>query len=1027
MFFTIATKLFAIEPNRLHALLIMTNVLALLWLLMVQVFRRSRLMNSLEVDALHQSQNERLARLQSAAAVAEFTTNAGIVTDIHGRVMWVNAGYSRMSGYSIEEVLGENYFEMVQRAIAPEKLAGLHAAITVQTGYQGEVLNLSKSGQYYWIELDLQPTFDERRIHTGFIAVETEITIRKEAAAALHDVEQFLKSAFDALSSKVVVVDGQGAIVHFNENWRNFTHEIYPHDNRLGIRSNYVSNFRLLSGNDAETSDEIEQGIRKVFAGQLPNFAIEFPLRNVTPLRWIELTVTPFTGTGQLLVLLAHNEITVRKQAELMVSSNEEKLRCIYDASSDAILLLNEAGVVSECNARALQLVGTNSIDEVVGCELWQLSPPTQQDGEGSKSKFNEQLRLALATGENRFEWHFSSRNGYEFPTEVLLTAFSYQGKRVLQCTVRDTSQRKEAEIWLQALNEQLQNDLELRTKAERTLRETTNYLDVYRKIVDHHAIVAETDTAGTIVSANDAFCKISGYSREELIGQNHRLLNSGVHSREMWGEMYKSVANGGCWHGEICNRAKNGQLYWVVTTISPLYSDGGKIRGYFAIRSDITSLKTAQAQAEAASLTKSEFLANMSHEIRTPMTAILGYADLLAEYLEAEQAAKHTRDYIETIKRNGDHLLTVINDILDISKIEADKMTIENIAVSPATVVREVLELMRVKTQAKNLRMEAFGKSALPEMIQTDPTRLRQILVNLVGNAIKFTDTGSIVVTVYMHATLPNKMCFAIRDTGIGMNKLQITKLFQAFEQADMSTTRRFGGTGLGLMICKQLANMLGGDIEVTSESGSGSQFAFSINCGAIDGGKTLDADEFSSLVTIGQPSVDTRQSTLNVDLPQLSGVRILLAEDGPDNQRLLMFLLKKAGADVRLVETGKQAVEFLTTNGETTGVLLDPLPVDLILMDMQMPVMDGYEATRMLKSKGCRIPILALTAHAMASDNDKCLEAGCNMKLTKPIDRQQLIEACEMWGRRRERTSTPPCLTLLNSISNQPLASSR
>ncbi len=1025
MFLIFATKLVAIEPSWLHASLIMTAVLALFWLLMLHEFKLSRLEEGPESEALRQSRNERLAQLKRVAAVAECTTNAGIVTDIDGRILWANAGYARMSGCKIEEVLGANYFEIIQRAIAPEKLAGLQAAISVQKGYQGEVLNLSKSGQQYWVELDLQPSFDECHVHCGFVAVETEITIRKEAAAALHDVERFLKSAFDALASKVAVVDQQGAIVHVNANWRNFTREISPHDNQLGIRSNYLSGFRVHSGNDAATSDEIEQGIRKVFAGELPNFAIEFPLRNVSPLRWIELTVTPFTGTGELLALLAHNDITVRKQAELMVSSNEEKLRCIYDSSSDAILLLNESGIVSECNARALQLVGTSSIDEVVGCELWQLSPPTQEDGEGSKSKFTEQVRLALATGENRFEWHFSSRNGYEFPTEVLLTAFTYQGKRVLQCTVRDTSQRKEAEVWLQALNEQLQNDLELRTKAERTLRETTNYLDVYRKIVDHHAIVAETDTSGTIVAVNDAFCKISGYSREELLGQNHRLLNSGVHSREMWGEMYKSVANGECWHGEICNRAKNGRLYWVVTTISPLYSDRGKIRGYFAIRSDITSLKTAQAQAEAASLTKSEFLANMSHEIRTPMTAILGYADLLAEYLEEEQAAKHTRDYIETIKRNGDHLLTVINDILDISKIEADKMTIEHIAVSPATVVREVLELMRVKTQAKNLRMEAFGKTALPEMIQTDPTRLRQILVNLIGNAIKFTETGSIVVTVYMHATEPNTMCFAIRDTGIGMNESQIAKLFQAFEQADTSTTRRFGGTGLGLMICKQLAKMLGGDIEVTSELGCGSQFAFSIHCGAITGGKLLDAEEFSCLVNISPPSLKTTQATLKLDGPQLVGMRILLAEDGADNQRLLMFLLKKAGAEVRLVETGKHAVEALTADGKITGELLDPVPVDLILMDMQMPDMDGYEATRLLKCKGCRVPILALTAHAMASDNDKCLEAGCNVKLTKPIDRRQLIEACELWGRRSDRTSVPPFAIVLNSGSNQSLSS--
>ena len=613
------------------------------------------------------------------------------------------------------------------------------------------------------------------------------------------------------------------------------------------------------------------------------NSRSSFHYKCAQPTRWIELTVTPFSGTGPQRLLIAHNDISVRKHAELMVSSNEEKLRCIYDASSDAILLLNEFGVVSECNARALQLVGASAFDEIVGRALWELSPPTQTTGENSETKFCEQVRLALATCENRFEWVFSSRNGYDFPTEVLLSAFTYQGKQVLQCTVRDTSQRKEAEVWLQALNEQLQNDLEARTRAERTLRETTSYLDVYRKIVDHHAIVAETDLKGTIVAVNDAFCRISGYSREELIGQNHRLLNSGVHSREMWGEMYKSVANGGFWHGEICNRDKSGQLYWVDTTIAPLYSDTGKIRGYFAIRSNITSLKAAQAQAEAASLTKSEFLANMSHEIRTPMTAILGYADLLAEYLKDERAAKHIRDYIDTIKRNGDHLLSIINDILDISKIEADKMTIEQIAVSPATVVREVLELMRVKTQAKGLRLDAFGKTAIPQSIQTDPTRLRQILVNLVGNAIKFTEVGSVEVSVFMHATQPYLLCFEIRDTGIGMTEAQMIKLFQAFEQADTSTTRRFGGTGLGLRISKRLATMLGGDIDVSSELGRGSRFQFSIDCGDVKDVAMLSATGFTRLVAIGENLLLMPSSKTTAGPSQLDGMRILLAEDGP------------------------------------------------------------------------------------------------------------------------------------------------
>ncbi len=851
----------------------------------------------------------------------------------------------------------------------------------------------------HWMELDIQPIFDAGK-HTGFIAIETEITIRKEAELAFYEAEQFMKSAFDALPSKVVILDERGVILNFNSNWREFIESLELASNNFLLGSNYLLNIDRISGMGTEESLAITQGIRDIVDGKSDRFEIEFRLFGQSSPQWIELLVTPFGGSGPMRLVAVHNNITVRKEAELMLSSNEQKLRCIYDSSSDAILLLDDTGIVSECNARALQLVGVPDVSELVGRNLAELSPAVQPGGEDSFERWAEHVRLALATGENRFEWEFSSRNGYDFPTEVLLSAFKYQGRNVLQCTVRDTSQRKEAEIWLHALNQQLQHDLESRTKAERTLRETTSYLDVYRKIVDHHAIVAETDTAGTIVAVNDAFCKISGYTREELIGKNHRILNSGVHDRQMWTNMYRCVANGGYWHGEICNRAKNGNFYWVDTTIAPLYDDAGKIRGYFAIRADITSLKAAQSAAEAASLTKSEFLANMSHEIRTPMTAILGYADLLAEYLKEEQAAAHVCEYIDTIKRNGDHLLSIINDILDISKIEAEKLTIEQIAVSPTNTVRDVFALMRVKAQAKGLRLESVATTPIPDSIQTDPTRLRQVLVNLVGNAIKFTEVGGIKIVVRMHETESNLLCFDIKDTGIGMPEEHLGKLFQAFEQADSSTTRRFGGTGLGLRISKRLANMLGGDISVRSKLGEGSEFSVTIATGDLSNVAMHSPASFSRVLALGEERFIATKKPATKPQLQLAGLRILLAEDGPDNQRLIMFHLRKAGAEVTLAENGRLAVEAMTVDGDIANPLLDPLPYDLVLMDMQMPVMDGYEATQLLKRKGCRAPILALTAHAMSGDLDKCIIAGCSVRLTKPIDRVALLEACEQWG---------------------------
>ncbi len=409
-----------------------------------------------------------------------------------------------------------------------------------------------------------------------------------------------------------------------------------------------------------------------------------------------------------------------------------------------------------------------------------------------------------------------------------------------------------------------------------------------------------------------------------------------------------------------------------------------GQLRDYAeTLASANKALEQSNLAVQAATRAKSEFLANMSHEIRTPMTAILGFAEILRTEGDLSKAPPERLEAIDTMTRNGEYLLDLINDILDLSQIEAGKLDVERTICSPSQIVFEVLALMRVRADAKNLPLAAEFDGKIPESIQTDPIRLRQILINLVGNAVKFTEVGGIrvVARLFDGDTAESRMEFEVRDTGIGISEEQMPGLFQPFSQVDSSATRKFGGTGLGLAISKRLVQRLGGDLTVISVPGKGSTFTLTVATGSLEGVRLLDnpTQTCPQVEQLDKPSVP-RRAPLDC--------RILLAEDGVDNQRLIAFLLKKAGAEVTVAENGQVAIDYV----HSTEVEGDRY--DLILMDMQMPVLDGYDATRKLRAEGYRGPIIALTAHAMKEDRRRCLEAGCDEYLSKPVDRERLIQ---------------------------------
>ena len=538
-------------------------------------------------------------------------------------------------------------------------------------------------------------------------------------------------------------------------------------------------------------------------------------------------------------------------------------------------------------------------------------------------------------------------------------------------------------------------------------------------------------DRSGNLLYANSMLCSTIGASKSDVQGLGWATRMYADDRERVLQGWLSCVGNGDPFHSEHRFDHQDGSVVWVRVNAGPVRRNGS-IVAYVGTWEDISGqleheeqLRAAINAAQHASAAKSSFLANMSHEIRTPMAAMLGYIDVLVE----EQFNPEVRlEAVGTIKRNGEQLMRLINDILDVSKIEAGAMAIEQVEFDLPRVLADVSSMYHAMASSKNLTLQLEFGTPIPARVVGDSTRLRQVVGNLISNAVKFTKSGGIRVVAKLDAAAADVLLVSIEDTGIGIAPESISKLFTPFTQADASTTRQFGGTGLGLSISRKLARMMGGDIDVKSVIGQGATFTASFHFPAIVGcEQVVSAPKMAEVsgglagVAVAQAGIDspivlaldtatgshaqrvvaTEGNVVTVSAQAtskpLEGVHVLVAEDGIDNQRLVEHYLTRAGATVEIVENGKLALERVVAArrmDDANGVR-KPLP-DVVLMDMQMPVMDGYMATREIRGSGSKLPIIALTAHAMREDRDRCLDAGCDAYMNKPLDKSELVRLC-------------------------------
>ncbi|MFZ4058452.1 MAG: PAS domain S-box protein, partial [Ferruginibacter sp.] len=817
-----------------------------------------------------------------------------------------------------------------------------------QRGFTEEFLFYRKDQSTFWGRLNRQFVFDVNgRVIQKFSILE-DISQQKEAEQKLKDSERMFRATLQKIGDNVWEHDfttGETIFSKEENDLLGYSTSDYKKNDQLWWSSIYPPDIPLLKANDKLT--------RK---GEIDHHTLEYRLKHKDgSVKWVldrGVVIAKDEAGKPLKMIGTHTDITRIKQTELELEQRVKQFSSLSE---------NIPGVIVEYEYRKDGTEGyryiSSAIEKIIGIsqeDFLHHYTFIHPDDQKQNAEKNRHSRDTLEPFYNESRLIVPGKGTIWCSVTASFSYWSETDSKVFTGFILNITQKKMAE--------------ELLKKEE----------DKYRSIIANMNLgLLEVNLDEKIIFANHSFCEMSGYNRDELIGKVAAKLFVRGDNTELIEQKNELRKKGASDAYEIVIKNKQGDMKWWLISGAPRYDDDGTLIGSIGIHLDITEQKKlelelidAREQAEASSKSKEAFLANMSHEIRTPMNAIMGMSNQLSKTTLNDQQ----RFFLENISAASENLMIIINDILDLSKIEAGKLSLENIGFEPKTVISRAMQVLTHRAEEKGLLISNSSCDyKLSPVLIGDPYRLNQVLLNLMSNSIKFTEKGYVDLscTVIEDAARYQTVAITVKDTGIGMDEEYVKNIFEKFTQEDSSVTRKYGGTGLGMSISKDLVQLMGGTIQVESKKGVGTSITFQI--------------KFIKGTGADLPSKDS----YTLDSSVLKGKRILVVDDNDLNRLVACTILKHYAIETFEATNGKDAIELLKM--ET---------IDLVLMDIQMPVMDGIEATRIIrKSFSVTLPLVALTANALKGDNEKYLEAGMNDYLSKPFKEEELLRIVSIW----------------------------